>query len=67
MAKEGERSAAADKGKEKVNDVRELNGSNKPQKEEKTQVNGKKDEEKEGRRALGGAYLRPLAIPSVGT
>jgi len=49
MAKEGERSAA-DKGKGKVNDVRELNGEKKGVKEEKPTANGKKDEErKEGR------------------
>ncbi|KAL2221836.1 26S proteasome regulatory subunit Rpn-1 [Thermoascus aurantiacus ATCC 26904] len=45
MAKEGERSAA-DKGKGKVNDVRELNGEKKGVKEEKPTANGKKDEER---------------------
>lgn len=49
MAKEGERSTAADKGKDKVNDVRELNGSKKTQNEDKKGANGKKDEPEEGR------------------
>ncbi|KAL2006185.1 hypothetical protein VTN00DRAFT_9839 [Thermoascus crustaceus] len=46
MAKEGERSGAADKGKGKVNDVRELNGDKKGVKEEKPTANGKKEEER---------------------
>ncbi|KAJ5194756.1 uncharacterized protein N7498_008194 [Penicillium cinerascens] len=44
MANEGERSTAADKGKGKVDDVRELNGK-KPQKDEKTTEDGKKKDE----------------------
>ena len=47
MTKEGERSTAADKGKEKVSDVREINGGKKPQNEGKKGVNGK-DEQDEG-------------------
>ncbi|KAL2000043.1 hypothetical protein VTN02DRAFT_3625 [Thermoascus thermophilus] len=46
MAKEGERSGAADKGKGKVNDVRELSGDKKGVKEEKPTANGKKEEER---------------------
>lgn len=41
MTNEGERSTSADKGKGKVEDVRELNGK-KPQKDEKTAADGKK-------------------------
>lgn len=44
MANEGERSTAADKGKGKVDDVRELNGK-KSQKDEKTSAEGKKKDE----------------------
>lgn len=44
MANESERSTAADKGKGKVEDVRELNGK-KPQKDEKTTADGKKKDE----------------------
>lgn len=44
MANEGERSTSADKGKGKVEDVRELNGK-KPQKDEKTAADGKKKDE----------------------
>ena len=58
MAKEDERSTAADKGKDKVDDARELNGSKKPQKEDKPQVNGKKDEEAEG--------IPPFPFPTHG-
>lgn len=56
MAKEGERPTAADKGKGKVDDARELNGQKKDIKDEKTRgkKDGKKDEEpKEGKSALG--------------
>lgn len=51
MAKEGERSAAADKGKGKAEDVKELPGGKKVQKDEKQQANGKKKDEepKEGK------------------
>lgn len=50
MANEGERSTSADKGKGKVEDVRELNGK-KPQKDEKTTADGKKkgEEPQEGK------------------
>ena len=50
MANEGERSISADKGKGKVDDIRELNGK-KPQKDEKTPAEGKKkdDEPQEGK------------------
>jgi 26S proteasome regulatory subunit N1 len=50
MAKEGERSAPADKGKGKVDDVKDLPGAKKTQNDEKPQANGKKKEEesKEG-------------------
>jgi hypothetical protein len=53
MAKEGERSAPADKGKGKVDDVKDLGGS-KEKPEEKTQGNGKKkdDEPQEGKQHL---------------
>lgn len=46
MANEGERSTSADKdkGKGKVEDVRELNGKA-PQKDEKTKADGKKKDE----------------------
>lgn len=47
MAKETERPTAADKGKGKVDDVRELNGERKSTKDEKNAVNGKKDGKKE--------------------
>jgi 26S proteasome regulatory subunit N1 len=47
MAKETERPTAADKGKGKVDDVRELNGERKSNKDEKNAVNGKKDGKKE--------------------
>ncbi len=48
MAKD-ERPNAAEKGKGKVDDVRELNGDKKESKEGKPLVNGKKDDEpKEG-------------------
>lgn len=51
MAKEGDRSAPADKGKGKVDDVKDLPGGNKPQKDDKPAENGKKKDEepKEGR------------------
>lgn len=51
MAKEGERSAAADKGKGKAEDFKELPGGKKVQKDEKQQANGKKKDEepKEGK------------------
>ncbi|KAL3451954.1 armadillo-type protein [Aspergillus insuetus] len=46
MAKEGERSAPADKGKGKVDDVKDLAGGKKDKPEEKTQANSKqKDDE----------------------
>lgn len=50
MANEGERSTSADKGKGKVDDVRELNGK-KPQTDEKATAEGKKKDEEpqEGR------------------
>lgn len=50
MANEAERSTSADKGKGKVEDVRELNGK-KPQKDEKTTADGKKkgEEPQEGK------------------
>ena len=53
MAKEGERSAPADKGKGKVDDVKDFGGS-KEKPEEKTQGNGKKkdDEPQEGKQHL---------------
>lgn len=44
MANEGERSTAADKGKGKVEDIRELNDK-KPQNDEKTAEDGKKKDE----------------------
>ena len=48
MAKD-ERAGAADKGKGKVDDVRELNGEKKGVKDDKKIANGKKEEEtKEG-------------------
>ncbi|KAI9045218.1 26S proteasome regulatory complex [Aspergillus affinis] len=45
MAKEGERSAPVDKGKGKVDDVKDLAGGKKPQDEEKPQADGKKKDE----------------------
>jgi 26S proteasome regulatory subunit N1 len=45
MVQEGERSAPADKGKGKVDDVKDLPGAKKTQNDEKTQANGKKKEE----------------------
>lgn len=49
--KEGERSAPVDKGKGKAEDVKDLPGGKKTQKDEKQQANGKKkgDEPQEGR------------------
>lgn len=51
MAKEDERSAPADKGKGKVDDVKDTVGGNKEKPQEKPQANGKqKDgEPEEGR------------------
>ena len=51
MAKEGDRSTAADKGKGKVDDVKDLPGGKKPQKDAKPAADGKKkgEEPKEGR------------------
>jgi hypothetical protein len=50
MAREGDRSASADKGKGKVDDVKDLPGGKKPQKDDKSAADGKKKEEepKEG-------------------
>ena len=50
MAKEDDHSAPADKGKGKVDDVRDLPGGKKPQNDDKSAVNGnkKEDEPKEG-------------------
>lgn len=52
MAKDGQRSAASDKGKGKVEDVRDLNGQKKDTKDEKASKNGTKadkdDEVEEG-------------------
>lgn len=45
MAKEGQRSAAADKGKGKVDDVRELNGQKKDAKDDKSAKPGKKEDQ----------------------
>lgn len=45
MAKEDERPTAAEKGKGKADDSRELNGDKKDAKEKKPTANGKKDEE----------------------
>lgn len=45
MAKEGERSAPVDKGKGKVDDVKEFAEGKKPQDEEKPQEDGKKKDE----------------------
>lgn len=47
MAKEGQRSAAADKGKGKVEDARELNGQKKDAKDDKTKVGKKEDKDDE--------------------
>lgn len=47
MAKEGQRSAAADKGKGKVDDARELNGQKKDAKDDKTKVGKKEDKDDE--------------------
>jgi 26S proteasome regulatory subunit N1 len=54
MAKEGERSAPADKGKGKVDDVKDLAGGKKDKPEEKTQANSKQkdDEPQEGTQPL---------------
>jgi 26S proteasome regulatory subunit N1 len=56
MAKD-ERSNAAEKGKGKADDVRELNGDKKETKESKPPVNGKKDEEQKN-------GTEPLYLPS---
>ncbi|KAL4872664.1 hypothetical protein BDV12DRAFT_182999 [Aspergillus spectabilis] len=45
MAKEDERSAPADKGKGKVDDVKDLAGGKKDKPEDKTQVNGKEKDD----------------------
>lgn len=45
MAKEGDRSTAADKGKGKVEDVKDLPGGKKPEKDDKSAADGKKKEE----------------------
>lgn len=47
MAKEGQRSAAADKGKGKADDARELNGQKKDAKDDKTKVGKKEDKDDE--------------------
>lgn len=47
MAKEGQRSAAADKGKGKVEDVRELNGQKRDAKDDKTKAGKKEDKDDE--------------------
>ena len=64
MAKETERPTAADKGKGKVDDVRELNGERKSTKDEKNIVNGKKDgkkeEPKEGKQSFWRAFSHIL-------
>lgn len=53
MANEGEQSTSADKGKGKVDDVRELNGK-KPHTDEKATAEGKKkDEEPQEGRSRG--------------
>lgn len=58
MAQDGERSAPADKGKGKVDDVKDLAGGKKAQTGEKPQADGKKKDEEpqEGRR-----YIEPVA------
>jgi 26S proteasome regulatory subunit N1 len=52
MAKEGQRSTASEKGKGKVDDVRDLNGEKKDAKDDKISKNGTKadkdDEVEEG-------------------
>jgi 26S proteasome regulatory subunit N1 len=62
MAKETERPTAADKGKGKVDDVRELNGERKSTKDE---INGKKDGKKEEPKE--GKLSFPQASLSFGT
>jgi 26S proteasome regulatory subunit N1 len=47
MAKEGQRSAAADKGKGKAEDVRELNGQKRDAKDDKTKAGKKEDKDDE--------------------
>lgn len=61
MAKEGDRSAPADKGKGKVDDVKDLPGGKKPQKDDKSAPNGKKkeDEVKEGRPTTASPFSLP--------
>ena len=51
MAQDGERSAPADKGKGKVDDIKELSGGKKTAADEKPQADGKKkdDDSTEGR------------------
>lgn len=65
MPNEGERPTTADKGKGKVDDVRELNGK-KPQKDEKAPVEGKKKDEEpqEGRSRhhRGGKHLASATL-----
>jgi hypothetical protein len=69
MANEGERSTSADKGKGKVDDVRELNGK-KPHTDEKTTAEGKKKDEepqegrsrRSSRQVLAGAEHTPPVI-----
>lgn len=61
MAKEGERSAPADKGKGKVDDIKELSGK-KDKPEEKTQANGKpKDDAPQEGRSTGTFGVRLLS------
>jgi hypothetical protein len=65
MAKEGERSAPADKGKGKVDDIKDLAGGKKDKPEEKTQASGKQkdDEPQEGTQllcSLDTRHPRPL-------
>jgi hypothetical protein len=57
MAKEGERPTAADKGKGKVDDVRELNGQKKDVKDEKAAADGKKDGDDEPQEGTCDAIL----------
>jgi 26S proteasome regulatory subunit N1 len=65
MAKEGERPTAADKGKGKVDDARELKGQKRDVKDEKNATQGKKDgkkdeEPQEGKQPLDQAFAGDL-------
>ncbi len=68
MAKEGERSAPADKGKGKVDDVKDIPGGKNDKPEDKTQPDGKQKDDgpEEGKsllRCQTGIFKNPFSSP----